>query len=189
MADSERAKLVALIQDVFRRHGYEGTSLTAISQATGLGRGSLYHHFPGGKAEMAAAALDDVARAVESHFVAALDERTVPPGEGLARAQKLLDDYFDCGLTGCLCAVLTLTAPEFRGRAHAILDEWIAAFARLAVSAGMPADIARQKAETAVGMVEGALILSIARQDKGPFARAVAVLPDLLLPQEARFKS
>ena len=43
--------LAALVQ-TFRQHGYEGASLSMLSQASGLGRSSLYHYFPNGKKEM-----------------------------------------------------------------------------------------------------------------------------------------
>ena len=52
-----REEAVARLGDVFREHGFEGTSLSVITAATGLGKGSLYNYFPGGKDEMAAAAL------------------------------------------------------------------------------------------------------------------------------------
>ncbi|TGQ06111.1 helix-turn-helix domain-containing protein, partial [Mesorhizobium sp. M00.F.Ca.ET.217.01.1.1] len=51
----ERADLPSIIGEVFREHGYEGASLALIGAATGLGKGSLYHFFPGGKEEMARA--------------------------------------------------------------------------------------------------------------------------------------
>ena len=38
----------------FRDQGYDGASLAELSAATGLGKSSLYHHFPGGKVDMAA---------------------------------------------------------------------------------------------------------------------------------------
>ena len=37
---------------VFRTSGYEGTTLSLISQMRGLGGASLYHHFPKGKQEI-----------------------------------------------------------------------------------------------------------------------------------------
>ena len=37
---------------LFRQHGYDGATLSKISQVTGLGKASLYHHFPKGKDEM-----------------------------------------------------------------------------------------------------------------------------------------
>ena len=50
----ERGDVLPALTEVFRTHGYEGASLALISRHTGLGKGSLYHFFPGGKEEMAA---------------------------------------------------------------------------------------------------------------------------------------
>ncbi len=51
-------RLLEHLTRVFQKHGYEGASLSLIAAATGLGRASLYHRFPGGKADMALAVLD-----------------------------------------------------------------------------------------------------------------------------------
>jgi len=53
-------KIVEQLADVFRKYGYHGTTLSIISQETGLGRSSIYHHFPEGKDAMALAAIDYV---------------------------------------------------------------------------------------------------------------------------------
>jgi AcrR family transcriptional regulator len=41
------------LMDLFRAKGFDGASVSDISDATGLGKSSLYHHFPDGKEEMA----------------------------------------------------------------------------------------------------------------------------------------
>ena len=56
----ERSQVLRALGEVFRAHGYEGASLTLITEATGLGKGSLYHLFPGGKEQMAAEVLADI---------------------------------------------------------------------------------------------------------------------------------
>lgn len=40
-----RVEVVQRLLKVFRQHGYEGATLSRISEATGLGRASLCHHF------------------------------------------------------------------------------------------------------------------------------------------------
>ena len=52
--------MIPVVAEVFRAHGYEGATLSVITEATGLGKGSLYHFFPGGKEELAAAVLADL---------------------------------------------------------------------------------------------------------------------------------
>jgi AcrR family transcriptional regulator len=60
-----RERLVAAAFDLFGRHGYEGTSIEAILEATGVKRGALYHHFDGKKALFVAALDGAIARIAE----------------------------------------------------------------------------------------------------------------------------
>jgi TetR/AcrR family transcriptional repressor of lmrAB and yxaGH operons len=59
-AVATRPDIIPALAEVFREHGYEGASLALLGDATGLGKGSLYHFFPNGKEEMAAAVLDAI---------------------------------------------------------------------------------------------------------------------------------
>ena len=55
---NEKLEIIDRLFVVFRDRGYEGSSLADLSQATGLGKSSLYHHFPRGKEQMAEAVLE-----------------------------------------------------------------------------------------------------------------------------------
>jgi len=55
---SQREMLARQLAEIFRTEGYDGASMSQISEATGLLRGSLYHHFPKGKEDMAKAAME-----------------------------------------------------------------------------------------------------------------------------------
>src|SRR5476649_1575217 len=57
---AERDDVVPMLAEVFRLHGFEGASLARICEGTGLGKGSIYHFFPGGKEEMADAVLAEI---------------------------------------------------------------------------------------------------------------------------------
>ena len=67
-----KSELLARLSDTFRRLGYDGASITDIASATGLGKSSLYHYFPGGKEQMAADVLTDLAQALEANLFAPL---------------------------------------------------------------------------------------------------------------------
>src|ERR1700759_5744096 len=54
----EREEILNRLFVVLRDHGYAGASLADLSRATGLGKSSLYHHFPRGKEQMAEAVLE-----------------------------------------------------------------------------------------------------------------------------------
>ena len=49
----DKPTLIRSLLNIFREYGYEGASLSKISERTGLGKASLYHHFPNGKQQMA----------------------------------------------------------------------------------------------------------------------------------------
>lgn len=55
---STRDRLVQAATRLFRQRGYDGTGLTEILTEAGVPKGSLYHHFPEGKADLACAAAD-----------------------------------------------------------------------------------------------------------------------------------
>ena len=56
---------------VFRDRGFEGASLADLSRATGLGKSSLYHHFPEGKEQMAQAVLERATAVIDSEILGA----------------------------------------------------------------------------------------------------------------------
>jgi TetR/AcrR family transcriptional repressor of lmrAB and yxaGH operons len=98
---SERAALVAPLAEMFREHSFEGTSLSLINKRTGLGKGSLYHFFPGGKDEMAAAVLDDIACGFEDNLFTPLKAGNDPKAAIRCMFQTV-DDYFRSGRRTCL---------------------------------------------------------------------------------------
>jgi TetR/AcrR family transcriptional repressor of lmrAB and yxaGH operons len=62
----QKSEIVDQLFLVFRDRGYEGASLADLSEATGLGKSSLYHHFPGGKEQMAEAVLERAKAFIQS---------------------------------------------------------------------------------------------------------------------------
>lgn len=57
---STRDRLISAMTDALRRRGLHGIGLTELLQAAAAPKGVLYHHFPGGKNELAVAAIDCV---------------------------------------------------------------------------------------------------------------------------------
>ena len=175
-------ELLSAATEIFRTRGYEGTSLSQLSEATGLEKASLYHRFPGGKAELALAVVQRGDQWFQKHVFAPL------AGEGSpAKRLKLvgwqLRGFYGDGLKSCTLETLSLpgggTALE-----HALksgLLAWLEAFARLAQESGLPSAVARARAEQAVIEIEGSLVLARVLQDNKPFLRVIGRLPELLL--------
>ena len=63
--DRSRAALIDIAATLFRRQGYAATGLNQILDEAGVKPGSLYHHFPQGKQQLAAAVVDHTGAAIE----------------------------------------------------------------------------------------------------------------------------
>jgi len=167
---------------VFRESGY-AASLSQLSEATGLQRASLYHYFPGGKAEMAAAVIERSNRILGEEILAPLLE----PGDPAKRLRAMmrgLDRYFDSGRESCLLGSLTLGGSRrgFEEHIEAGFAAWIAAVASVLAEAGWPRREARTRAEDAIFAIEGALVVCRGMGDAAPFRRLLRDLPGHLLP-------
>ncbi len=56
-----RDRIIVASNELFRRYGYNGTSLSQISAASGATTGSIYHFFPGGKEDLGVAVIETTA--------------------------------------------------------------------------------------------------------------------------------
>lgn len=79
---STRDRLVAAMIDALQRRGLHGVGLTEILQAAQAPKGVLYHHFPGGKTELAVVAIDQVIAGIDASLQRLL-QRPGPALEGL----------------------------------------------------------------------------------------------------------
>ncbi len=165
--------------EVFRLYGYEGASLTRISEATGLKRSSLYHRFPAGKDEIVLAALSRADRIFEQ-ILAPL----AGPGDPSARVIKMakgLSKFYAEGRRSCLLDTLSLGGDDaVYKHIKRSFGAWLKAMAAVAREANLPSAIARQRAEEALIRIEGSLVLSRATGDPRPFKRVLRSLPGLL---------
>ena len=185
-APLQKTEIVNRIAMVFRQHGYEGASLSLIADATGLGRSSIYHHFPGGKDEMVEAVFEQTGNWLAENILAPLRA----PGEPAARLEQMLravDALYDGGKLNCLLGVLALGNSHERFQQHLKqrFDGWISALARLIAEAGIDKQLAAERAEDAVVRIQGALIVARGRANAAPFKRALQrIKQELLAPAD-----
>lgn len=57
-AEQSRARLIEVALRLFVDQGYEATSVSQVLEQAGMARGALYHHFPDGKRELFAEAVE-----------------------------------------------------------------------------------------------------------------------------------
>jgi len=180
---TDRARLLPLLGEVFRAHGYEGASLALISQATGLGKGSLYHCFPGGKQQMAAEVLAEIDGWFETAIYAPLRDDP-DPKRAIAAMLQGVDGYFRSGHRVCLVGVIALGHARdlFAEAVNGYFARWHDALAAALRRAGRSPAQARRLAEDALLTIQGALVLARARNDAAIFTRALTALKPRLLP-------
>jgi len=177
---SEKAEIVSRLFVAFRDHGYEGASLADLSRVTGLGKSSLYHHFPRGKEQMAEAVLEQGKAFMQS----AVADVARSPEPLKARIRKIIaafDGLYASGRNPCVLGRLSLSeiGPAARKIASEIFAIWTDAVAVLAGESGMSRVRARHFAEDWIARVQGALILYAANGDCGPFERAMLPVAEL----------
>ena len=165
---------------VFRDRGFEGASLADLSRATGLGKSSLYHHFPEGKEQMAQAVLERATAVIDSEILGAA-QAAGSLKTRLRRIVATFDQMYAGGSTPCVLGQLSSAdiGAEARHNLDRALAHWIEAIEILARESGMSSVKARHFAEDWVARVQGALVLQAATGEIGPYRRAMNALLDL----------
>jgi TetR/AcrR family transcriptional regulator, lmrAB and yxaGH operons repressor len=180
-----RDRLIAAMTDALRRRGLHGIGLTELLQVAQAPKGVLYHHFPGGKTELAIAAIDQVVERMTSGLDRLLGT-TPDPLQAMRRwiagaTARLQDTGFEAG-----CPLATV-ALESRSEDQALREALARAFERVRerialglVGAGLPAERALGLAALIVAAYEGGLLQSRVAHSVEPIQRATDTLLTLL---------
>jgi TetR/AcrR family transcriptional regulator, lmrAB and yxaGH operons repressor len=177
-----KEEVLARLLETFRRDGYDGASLAELSKVTGLGKSSLYHHFPRGKAQMATDVLAFLDERLEADLFAPLTSGATPARK-LDAMLDTIDAFYDGGKKACLLERLCASTDHarFRRPLARAFTKWMSAIESLAIEAGVSPAIARARAEDAVVRISGALIVSAGTGETGPFRRALDGIRKTLL--------
>ena len=177
-----RDEMLARIARVFRTQGYDAASLSKLSEATGLVKASLYHAFPGGKADMAKAVIGWAAERMEQEVLIEL-WRGGTPRERLERFMAAIGRYYEGGTLPCALDVFSLgdAGPLFAAEREGVIGLLLEELAPLFVEAGFSADDAQKRATDALVAILGALIVTRAAGSSATFERTLAELPERLL--------
>ena len=178
-----REEAVERIAEEFRRHGYAGTSLSRIAEATGLGRASLYHHFPGGKDQMVREVFRKVGEEVGQ--ILGLLQEPGDPSQRITASMKAVDRFYAGGAKNCLLGAMVLSGglELFADELGGAFSAWVEALSMAIEDADVPRQIARRRAEDAIARLQGALVVARGMRDPEFFQRMLAELPGELLAE------
>jgi|SRR6202171_2892187 len=186
MARDSKARMVRSAAALIGTRGLSATSFSEVLEHSGAPRGSIYHHFPDGKRQLAEGAIDWTSDQVLGHL------RACPSTTPAALLACFIDLWRQSvlasrGSSGCAVAGVAIDIGAFEddliGIVRKTFRTWVAELAARLAELNVPADRARSIAFTAVASMEGALILCRAEGNSRPL-EAIATELMRLLPEK-----
>lgn len=169
--------------ELFRRQGYAGTGLKQVSEAAQAPFGSLYHHFPGGKEELA----DDVIRQAGEFFRVLVDGVLDGQPDLVSGVRAVFDgaaetvrvtDYQDACPIAAIALEVASTNERLRLATADVFESWIASAAARFTAAGFGPAQARELSIGLIAALEGAFVLARATRDTAPLHVTGAMVAD-----------
>jgi TetR/AcrR family transcriptional regulator, lmrAB and yxaGH operons repressor len=170
MATDTRARMVAGAARLLAQRGLQETSFSEVIELTGAPRGSIYHHFPDGKDQLIAAAVD----AAGAHAIALID------GSGAHSAVDITTHFLGMWrevlvrsnyTAGCSVLAVTIAtdSPDLLAHTASVFRTWRLRLAELLTAGGLEEADAARFAAILIASTEGGVVLSRAEQSMEPF--------------------
>jgi AcrR family transcriptional regulator len=177
--------MVEAAKQLIRQRGYEATAFSDVLKLSEAPRGSVYFHFPGGKAQLAMAAAeahahDQVvvidAAAERADSAADLVEHYV----NLGREGMVASDYArGCGIAPLVIDGATRESADVGETSRRTFAQMIDRLAFHFIVFGIDQAAARVLADAVIAGVEGAMVTARALQSPTPFDAVRAALVGL----------
>lgn len=185
MPRDSRDRMIHSAYELFRERGFAGTGLREINAHSGVARGAIYHHFPGGKDELAGAVIEHAGQQISGLLGPfAAEAGPVAAVEAFAAGwEQHLEDHEFCA--GCAIAAVAAETPPgtpTADTAAAAFGDWIKILAKSLRGDGVPRAQADRLATLAVSAVEGAVLLC---RSEASTKRMVAVRKELAVAFDA----
>ena len=162
MTKDSRERMVRSAASLIRRRGLSATSFSELVAHSGAPRGSIYHHFPGGKQQLA----EEAVRMTADRALAYLQSSPASTSEEVL--ERFIEMWRQIVLTsggtaGCVVAGVAIdSGAEDEGQIRLVREtfqSWIRMLAEQLESTGVPAERAMPIAVATMAGMEGALIL------------------------------
>jgi AcrR family transcriptional regulator len=177
-----RQKMVQAATQLIRQGGYGATAFSDVLTLSGAPRGSVYFHFPGGKAQLGMEAAE-----AHAHEQVGIIDRAAA---GASSPAQLIERYVDLGRDGMVasdysrgCGVAPLVTDGAAHESAELMETSRRAFAEMTdrlvfhfVALGVDRTAARVLADAVIAGVEGVMITSRALRSPAPYDSVRAVL-------------
>lgn len=182
-----RERMVFSGAQLIRRDGVSATGMRDVAAHAQAPRGSIQHHFPGGKEELVNEAVGWAGRYASrriGRFLAAMPEPT-PSGLFAEMVRQWTDEYQNAGFEGgCPVAAATVDCAEStestREAVSAAFATWSGSVARALTDMGVPEARADALATLMISSLEGAILMARAERDVRALTAVATELGPLL---------
>ena len=178
-----RALLLKGARQLLAEKGYAGMELRDVAERGEAPRGSIYHHFPGGKVQLAREAAELEGTTIRDLIERSLEERGLKQtltmfGEIFRRRAKDHPERIGCPVAAA--ALARPEDPELAAVATAAFQSWEGPIAAALRDEGVNARDAETFAGLVVSTVEGALLRMRAAGSQEPLDSAIGGLGQAL---------
>jgi TetR/AcrR family transcriptional regulator, lmrAB and yxaGH operons repressor len=177
--------LIDRLSEAFRSVGYEAASLAMLAQVTGLKKASLYHRFPGGKEQMGQEVLQNARAWFVAHVLEPLTGDS-PPAERITAMARELDCFYRGGAQPCLLNLMSSPVGgngPFKTAISQMFEAFVGTLEGVVAETGCPKRVARDRAERAVALIQGSLVMARGMGSTEPFRNVLKTLPSELLSE------
>jgi AcrR family transcriptional regulator len=175
-----RDRLTSATATLMQRHGVAGTGIAEILSTSGVTRRSIYLNFPGGKAELVAAATRSAGDELTSTLRDCIGQPDAIGAFARMWSEVLISTDFEGGCPILAAALGRPEAPEAAGTAADVFAEWGQLIADGLNDGGINRDAAQSLATTIVAAFEGAVMLSRAARSIEPLVQVSRHLNELI---------
>jgi AcrR family transcriptional regulator len=169
---------------LFRERGIDGTAFADVLEHSGAPRGSVYHHFPGGKLQLAEEATEFAGEFIAAGLTAALADR-----DPVSALETFIDTWIGIlrssdYAAGCPVVAAALEgdrAPGARRAAGEAFARWEELLSGAIAGRGVDEERAASLATLMIAAIEGAVVLARAQRSTEPLERVAAELRALML--------
>jgi AcrR family transcriptional regulator len=167
-----KERMVLAAVDLLRENGLGGVTIDAVLARSAAPRGSVYHHFPGGREEIVRAAAeraaDDISGLIEEATAAGDASQAIARFTEFWKRTLVATDY----RAGCPVMALTVGGgPDQEWPAdiaHTTYDRWRQLMASALEQSGVPAGVSAPLATTVIAAISGAVVVSAADRTTDP---------------------
>lgn len=178
-----RDRLIDAAQDLFAVQGVGPTSPRAVLAASGVGQGSLYHHFPT-KHDLAVAAVGATVDQLLARAMTTLGSDSPAIQRLVAYLERPRDALAGCRIGRLTAEQAVLDDDGLRDVLAAYFVRLLGTVTTIFRETGLPDDVARDRAHAALAIIQGGYVLARATQDPEALTAAVRGFVGLLTPEE-----